>query len=80
MEGLPFSRCIKVIAPQLRKERFWEIDECLIEDLGNAFLMDKTYLALDLVCEKIKCPTGEGQPAGQQQIKGLFQQELHFTG
>ena len=52
VEGLPFSRCIKVIAPQLRKERFWEIDECLIEDLGNAFLMDKTYLALDLVCEK----------------------------
>ena len=50
VEGLPFSRCIKVIAPQLRKERFWEIDECLIEDLGNALLMDKTYLALDLVC------------------------------
>ena len=31
LEGIPYSRCIRVIAPQLRKERFWEIDEELIE-------------------------------------------------
>ena len=54
MEGLPFSRCIRVIAPQLRKERFWEIDEELMEDLGDAFLMDKTFLMLDLEYEKMR--------------------------
>lgn len=54
VEGLPFSRCIRVIAPQLQKERFWEINEELIKDLGDAFLMDKTFLMLDLEYEKMR--------------------------
>lgn len=48
-----YSRCIQVIAPQLRKERFWEIGEELMENLGSAFLMDKTFLVLDLEYEKM---------------------------
>ena len=54
VEGVPFSRCIRVIAPQLQKERYWEIDEELMEDLGEAFIIDKSFLMLDLEYEKMK--------------------------
>ena len=54
VEGLPFSRCIQVIAPQLQKERYWEIDEALMADLGEAFIIDKSFLMLDLEYEIMK--------------------------
>ena len=51
---LPFAGTLGVLSDKCRQERFWEIDTDFMEDVGNQYLLDKTYLALDLEYEKMK--------------------------
>ena len=51
---LPFAGTLSVLSDKCRQERFWEIDTDFMEDVGNQYLLDKTYLALDLEYEKMK--------------------------
>ena len=48
---LPFPSTIRLLSQQLKKENYWEITQEFIEEFGNQFIVDKSFVMMDLMIE-----------------------------